>query len=106
MKNDNIDTKENTLNERIYPDDFLAKELKRYQLNEIDNQIKRYDNMFIISSILSCLLFLSLIISQMPFFSLVLGILFGLHAFRSYNFREHKKSSYAMMEEFYKKKNL
>lgn len=44
MKNDNMDTKANTLNGRIYPDGFIAEELKRYQLNEIDNAIKRYDN--------------------------------------------------------------
>ena len=99
------DSNENR-NGRVYPKGLVANELKKKQLNEIDNEIKRYDNMFIISSIFACLLVLSAIYSGIPVVNLLLGVAFGLHAFRSYNFREHKKSSYAMMEEFYRLKNL
>ena len=98
--------KEDKMNGRIYPEGLLASELKKRQLSEIDDEVKNYDNKFIFSSIISCLLFLGMAFSGLPVINFALGVVFGLHAFRSYNFREIKKSSYAMMEEFYKIKNL
>lgn len=106
MKEDNMHKGTETLNGRIYPEGFIANELKKKQLSEIDDEIKNYDNKLILSSIISCLLFIGMAFSGLPVINLVLGVAFGLHAFRSYNFRELKKSSYVMMEKFYRMKDL